>query len=189
MSYQVIARKWRPQTFDQVTGQEHVTRALRNAVLGSRIPHALVLAGPRGVGKTTLARILARALNCDDGPTDSPCGTCAPCTDIITGNSSDVQEIDAASRTGVNDIRAVIEAIRYAPSPGKHRIFVIDEHENREDIFDSNQTPVEEGEPGKGHEQDEGGRRHDPRCVPFVDHVLGEGDLGQRCQDKGQGGE
>ena len=148
MSYQVIARKWRPQTFDQVTGQEHVTRALRNAVLGSRIPHALVLAGPRGVGKTTLARILARALNCDDGPTDSPCGTCAPCTDIITGNSSDVQEIDAASRTGVNDIRAVIEAIRYAPSPGKHRIFVIDEvHQLSSAAFNALLKTLEEPPP------------------------------------------
>ncbi|MDE0885050.1 MAG: DNA polymerase III subunit gamma/tau [Myxococcota bacterium] len=148
MSYQVIARKWRPQTFDQVTGQEHVTRALRNAVLGSRIPHALVLAGPRGVGKTTLARILARSLNCDEGPTDTPCGTCASCADIIAGNSSDVQEIDAASRTGVNDIRAVIEAIRYAPSPGKHRIFVIDEvHQLSSAAFNALLKTLEEPPP------------------------------------------
>ena len=148
MSYQVIARKWRPQTFDQVTGQEHVTRALRNAVLGSRIPHAIVLAGPRGVGKTTLARILARSLNCDEGPTDAPCGTCAPCTEIIAGHSSDVQEIDAASRTGVNDIRAVIEAIRYAPSPGKHRIFVIDEvHQLSNAAFNALLKTLEEPPP------------------------------------------
>ena len=127
MSYQVIARKWRPQTFAEVTGQEHVTSALRNAILTDRVPHAMLLTGPRGVGKTTLARILARSLNCDEGPTETPCGQCAPCTEIAAGRSNDVQEVDAASRTGVNDIRELIDAIRYAPSPGKYRIFVVDE--------------------------------------------------------------
>lgn len=127
MSYQVIARKWRPQSFDEVSGQQHVTTALRNAIRSDRIPHAMLLTGPRGVGKTTLARLIARCLNCEKGPTIEPCGSCPPCTEITEGRSTDVQEIDAASRTGVDDMREVIESIRYAAAPGKHRIFIVDE--------------------------------------------------------------
>jgi DNA polymerase-3 subunit gamma/tau len=127
MSYQVLARRWRPQTFDEVVGQQHVTVTLRNALKSERLPHAILLAGPRGVGKTSIARILAKCLNCDEGPTEKPCGQCAPCQEIGASRSMDVQEIDAASHTGVENVREIRESIRYTAAPGKHRIFIIDE--------------------------------------------------------------
>jgi DNA polymerase-3 subunit gamma/tau len=127
MSYEVLARRFRPQTFDDVEGQRPVVTALRNALRLGRVPHAILLAGPRGVAKTTLARILARALNCDEGPTEKPCGRCSPCLEIANGTSLDVQEIDAASNTGVDNVREIRESVRYAAAPGKHRIFIIDE--------------------------------------------------------------
>jgi DNA polymerase-3 subunit gamma/tau len=127
MSYEVLARRFRPQTFDDVAGQPHVTITLANALRTGRLPHAILLAGPRGVGKTSIARILARSLNCDEGPTEKPCGTCPPCVEIAGSTSMDVQEIDAASHTGVENVREIRDNIRYAAAPGKHRIFIIDE--------------------------------------------------------------
>ena len=127
MSYEVLARRWRPQTFDDVAGQRHVTETLANALRSGKLPHALLFTGPRGVGKTSIARILARALNCDQGPTETPCGECAPCREIASSTSMDVQEIDAASHTGIDNVREIRDSIRYAAAPGKHRIFIIDE--------------------------------------------------------------
>jgi DNA polymerase-3 subunit gamma/tau len=127
MSYEVLARRLRPTTFEDVVGQEHVTVTLRNALRTNRLPHAILLCGPRGVGKTSIARILARSLNCDSGPTEKPCGSCAACREIAHGTSLDVQEIDAASHTGVENVREIRDSIRFSAAPGKHRIFIIDE--------------------------------------------------------------
>src|SRR5881396_2725414 len=128
MSYQVIARKWRPQKFDDVVGQQTVTRTLRNALTSHRLAQAFVFAGPRGVGKTTTARILARALNCVTGPTADPCGTCDACIEIAQGRDIDVLEIDAASHTGIDTIREVIiDNLSFAPVRNRYKVFIIDE--------------------------------------------------------------
>jgi DNA polymerase-3 subunit gamma/tau len=127
MSYLVLARKWRPQTFDEIVGQEHVSRTLTNAIRSNRVAHAFLFTGVRGVGKTTAARILAKALNCEHGPTPTPCNRCANCVEITAGNAVDVLEIDGASNTGVDDVREIIENVRYQPAKSRFKIYIIDE--------------------------------------------------------------
>jgi len=126
-SYQVFARKYRPQTFDEVVGQEHITQTLKNAIATNRLAHAYLFVGPRGTGKTSTARILAKALNCVHGPTVTPCGECDVCREIAAGNSLDVLEIDGASNNGVEQVRELREQVRYAPTRGKYKLYIIDE--------------------------------------------------------------
>jgi DNA polymerase-3 subunit gamma/tau len=125
MAYEALARKWRPKTFDEIVGQGHVTRALANAITSGKIHHAYLFSGTRGVGKTTFARILARALNCEKGPTPAPCLTCPSCAEV--GSGTDVQEIDGASNTGIDDIRSLRENAAYAPSRLRYKVYIIDE--------------------------------------------------------------
>ena len=125
--YQVIARKWRPVLFSEIVGQDHVTRTLEGGVKSGRISHAYIFSGPRGVGKTTAARILARCLNCASGPTAIPCNTCSQCKAVINGSSTDVYEIDGASNNSVDNIRELREGVKYLPSEGKYRVYIIDE--------------------------------------------------------------
>lgn len=127
MSYQVIARKWRPQTFSDLVGQSHVTSTLANAIKNDRVAHAYIFSGARGVGKTTAARILAKALNCVKGPTPEPCGECDSCKEIAAGTSLDVIEIDAASNRGIDQIRELREMVRYAPAASRSKVVILDE--------------------------------------------------------------
>jgi DNA polymerase III subunit gamma/tau len=149
MSYQVIARKWRPQKFDDVVGQQAVTRTLRNALASGRLAHAFVFAGPRGVGKTTSARILARALSCVKGPTPDPCGVCEACVEIAEGRDIDVLEIDAATHTQVENVREVIiQGLSIAPVRNRYKIFIIDEvHQLSGHSFNALLKSIEEPPP------------------------------------------
>jgi len=127
MSYLVLARKYRPQTFDEVVKQEHVTRTLTNAISSERVAHAILFSGPRGTGKTTVARILAKAMNCKEGPTPTPCNVCSSCKEITTGNAVDVFEIDGASNNSVDQIRELRENVKYMPAHSLYKIYIIDE--------------------------------------------------------------
>ncbi|NCW09755.1 MAG: DNA polymerase III subunit gamma/tau, partial [Gammaproteobacteria bacterium] len=127
MSQQVLARKWRPTTFEQLIGQEHVRKALTHALDSGRLHHAYLFTGTRGVGKTTIARILARCLNCEQGVSSTPCGECSNCCAISENRFVDLLEVDAASRTKVDDTRELLENVSYAPSQGRYKVYLIDE--------------------------------------------------------------
>ncbi len=149
MSYLVLARRWRPQSFDDVVGQRPVTQTLKNAIARDRIAHALLFAGPRGVGKTTTARILAKALNCERGRTPDPCNECSSCREIAEGRSFDCLEIDGASNRGIDEVRELREIVRYAPSGKKCKVIIIDEvHMLTEPAFNALLKTLEEPPPG-----------------------------------------
>jgi len=143
--YQVIARKYRPQTFADVVDQDHVKTTLRNAILQDRIAHGYIFSGQRGTGKTTLARIMARCLNCINGPTETPCGVCASCLEIQGGGAVDVIEIDAASNRGINEMRELRENVRYRPARDRYKIFIVDEaHQITNEAFNALLKTIEE---------------------------------------------
>ncbi|HYF01288.1 MAG TPA: DNA polymerase III subunit gamma/tau, partial [Planctomycetota bacterium] len=147
-TYTVLARRYRPTQFEEVVGQEHVWKTLRNAIAEGRVGHAYLFNGPRGVGKTTMARLFAKALNCAKGPTETPCGACETCTAVHDGTDADVIEMDAASNRGVEDARELREGIRYAPLRGRFKIYILDEaHMLTREAFNSLLKSLEEPPP------------------------------------------
>ena len=145
MSYLVLARKYRPQNFDELVGQSHITELLRKSIESGRIAHAFLFCGPRGIGKTSTARILAKSLNCHNGPTLKPCGECSACLEIASGNSFDVIEIDGASNRGIDEIRTLRENVKFAPSYGRYKIYIVDEvHMLTSDAFNALLKTLEE---------------------------------------------
>ena len=148
MGYQVTARRWRPQSFDDIVEQQHVTRTLKNAIQLNRVAHAYLFSGTRGVGKTTMARLLAKALNCEQGPTVQPCNTCQSCQEIAQGSYLDIIEIDGASNRGIDEIRDLREQLRYLPSGGRYKIYIIDEvHMLTKEAFNALLKTLEEPPP------------------------------------------
>ena len=148
MSYLVFARKWRPKDFDEVVGQDHITRTLKGAIVSNKLAHAYLFTGPQGVGKTSCARILAKALNCEKGPTDKPCCVCSSCVEIAEGRSLDVIEIDGASNRGIDEIRTLRDNVKFSPLNGRSKIYIIDEvHMLTQEAFNALLKTLEEPPP------------------------------------------
>jgi len=145
MDYKVISLKYRPQTFDDVVGQDHITKTIRNAIEKDKIGHAYIFSGPRGTGKTTTARILAKRVNCENPKDGNPCNECSSCKEISEDRSLDVVEIDGASNRGIDDIRSLREQVKYPPTKGKYKVFIIDEfHQITKDAFNALLKTLEE---------------------------------------------